>query len=78
MPERWIPGATGASFTISGQNIFRWTNDEWTHFDPEMGGNNDNNPISRDGVDSGSFLVTSISEHIPAPAVWTFALRLVF
>ncbi|NNF12602.1 MAG: TonB-dependent receptor [Gemmatimonadetes bacterium] len=78
IPESWIPGATGASVTVSGSNIFRWTNDEWTHFDPEMGTNSDNNPISRDGVSTGDFLVTSISEHIPAPATWTLAFRVVF
>jgi hypothetical protein len=78
LPEAWIPGASGATLTIAGRNIFRWTNSEWTHFDPEMGGNNDNNPISRDGSSSGDFLVTSISEHIPAPATWTAALRVVF
>ena len=78
LPESWVPGSNGASVTVSGRNIFRWTNDEWTHFDPEMGGNNDNNPISRDGAQPGSFLVTSISEHIPAPATWTVALRIVF
>jgi len=78
LPESLVPGASGATLTIAGRNIFRWTNDEWTHFDPEMGGNNDNNPISRDGASSGAFLVTSISEHIPAPATWTVALRVVF
>lgn len=78
LPESWIPGASGATLTLSGNNIWRWTNDEWTHFDPEMGGNSDNNPISRDGVSNGDFLVTSISEHIPAPAIWTAALRVVF
>lgn len=78
LPESWVPGASGATLTVAGRNIFRWTNDEWTHFDPEMGGNNDNNPISRDGASSGAFLVTSISEHIPAPATWTVALRVVF
>jgi len=78
LPDQLIPGASGSSLTLSGRNIFRWTNTEWTHFDPEMGGNNDNNPISRDGAQPGSFLVTSISEHIPAPAIWTLALRVVF
>lgn len=78
LPESWVPGASGATLTVSGRNIFRWTNDEWTHFDPEMGGNNDNNPISRNGASSGDFLVTSISEHIPAPAMYTVALRVVF
>ncbi len=78
LPEEWIPGAAGATVTIAGRNIFRWTNSDWTHFDPEMGGNNDNNPISRDGAQPGSFLVTSISEHVPAPAIWTVAFRVVF
>lgn len=78
LPESLVPGASGATLTISGRNMFRWTNSEWTHFDPEMGGNNDNNPISRNGASSGAFLVTSISEHIPAPATYTVALRVVF
>jgi TonB-dependent SusC/RagA subfamily outer membrane receptor len=78
LPESMLAGASGASLTVSGRNIFRWTNDEWTHFDPEMGNNNDNNSISRDGADSGDFLVTSINEHIPAPAIWTVQLRVVF
>ena len=78
IPERLIPGSSGATLTVSGRNLWRWTNAEWTHFDPEMGGNNDNNPLSSDGADPGSFLVTSISEHIPAPAIWTLALRVVF
>lgn len=78
LPASWVPGASGATLTVAGRNIFRWTNSEWTHFDPEMGGNNDNNPISRDGASSGAFLVTSISEHIPAPATYTIALRVVF
>jgi len=78
LPDGLIPGTTGASITVSGRNIWRWTTDEWTHFDPEMGGNNDNNPVSRDGEDPGGFLVTSISEHIPAPAIWTLAVRFVF
>ncbi|MEM7417922.1 MAG: TonB-dependent receptor [Gemmatimonadota bacterium] len=78
LPDDLFPGASGSTLTVSGRNLFRWTNDEWTHFDPEMGGNNDNNPISRDGAQPGSFLVTSISEHIPAPAIWTVSLRVVF
>ncbi len=78
LPESMLAGANAASLTLSGRNIFRWTNDEWTHFDPEMGGNNDNNQISRDGEQPGGFLVTSISEHIPPPSIWTVALRVVF
>ena len=78
LPESWIPGATGTTLTVSGRNVWRWTNDEWTHFDPEQGANNDNNPISRDGVNGGHFLETSIIEHIPVPATWMVALRVVF
>jgi len=78
VPEAWIPGTAGANLTLSGQNLWRWTNDEWTHYDPEMGGNSDNNAISRDGVSNGDFLVTSISEHIPVPATFTVALRVNF
>ena len=79
VPESLLgDAASSASITVSGRNIFRWTNPDWTHFDPEMGGNNDNNPVTRDGADPGDFLVASISEHIPAPAVWTVALRMVF
>ena len=79
LPDELIPGARRVRRSrLPGRNVFRWTNDDWTHFDPEMGGNNDNNPISRDGAQPGSFLVTSISEHIPAPAIWTIALRVNF
>jgi outer membrane receptor protein involved in Fe transport len=78
LPPSMLMGADAASLTLSGRNLYRWTNSEWTHFDPEMGGNNDNNAISRDGEDPGAFLVTSINEHIPAPAIWTVALRVVF
>ena len=78
LPDAWIPGTTGSNLTFSGRNLWRWTNDEWTHFDPEMGGNSDNNPISRDGVSNGDFLVTSISEHIPVPATFSVALRISF
>ena len=78
VPEAWIPGTSGANLTLSGQNLWRWTNEEWTHFDPEMGGNSDNNALSRDGVSNGDFLVTSISEHIPPPATFLVALRITF
>jgi TonB-dependent SusC/RagA subfamily outer membrane receptor len=78
LPETWIPGSTGSNLTLTGRNIWRWTNGDWTHYDPEMGGNSDNNPISRDGVSNGDFLVTSISEHIPPPATFLVALRISF
>ena len=78
LPESLLAGANGATITVSGRNIWLWTNNEWTHFDPEMGNNNDNNAISRDGVQGEDALVTSIVEHVPAPAIWTVALRVVF
>ncbi len=78
LPASLIPASGGANLTFSGRNIWRWTNDDWTHYDPEMGGNSDNNPISRDGVSTGDFLVTSISEHIPPPATFSVALRVSF
>lgn len=78
IPDRWLPAGEGASVVISGRNIWRWVNDDFPVFEPEMGNNNDNNEISRDGASSGSFLVSSILEHVPPPASWTIAVRLSF
>lgn len=75
IPDRWLPAGEGATLTVSGHNVWRWVNDDFPVFEPEMGNNNDNNEISRDGASSGDFLVTSIFEHVPPPATWTVALR---
>ena len=60
VPESWLnrlmPFAEDATFTISGRNVWRWVNEDWPVFDPEMTNNNDNNPLSRDGTDDGAFL----------------------
>jgi hypothetical protein len=82
IPESWLqrlmPFADDAIFTLSGRNVFRWVNDDWPVFDPEMTNNNDNNPLSRDGTSSGGFLETSLLEHIPPPRTWTAAIRVHF
>jgi len=67
IPERFAPGSSRASFTLSGRNIFRWTKPEFRTFDPEMSNNS--------GMEA---TVRSISEHIPAPSVWTASIRVNF
>lgn len=67
VPTRWVPGASTASFTLSGHNIWRWLNDDFPVFDPETGNNG--------GFDSR---VRSILEHVPPPASYTATLRIVF
>jgi hypothetical protein len=57
-----------ATLTVTVQNWFRWTNDDFRMFDPEMG--------DRDTLDDQG--VTSIAEHIPPPAVVTASLRITF
>ena len=65
IPARFVPGARGASFSLSVQNWFTWKNKNFRLFDPEMAGN--------DGFNSQ---VRYISEQIPAPA--TVLARLQF
>ncbi len=67
IPERFIPGASSAFFTLAGNNIWRWLNDGFPVFDPETGNN--------DGFDSR---VRSILEHVPPPASYTASLRITF
>ena len=67
VPTRFIPGASTASFTLSGHNIWRWLNEDFPVFDPETGNNG--------GFDSR---VRSILEHVPPPASYTATLRVVF
>lgn len=82
IPDSWLqrvmPFAEDASFTVSGRNVWRWVNEDWPVFDPEMTNNNDNNPLSRDGVSTGGFLETSLLEHIPPPQTWTAVIRVHF
>ena len=67
VPKRLLAGATGASLTVSGHNVWRWLNKDFKTFDPETGNN--------DGFDSS---VRSILEHVPPPASYTMTLRVTF
>lgn len=67
VPEMLVPGAARATFTVSGRNIWRWVKDEFRTFDPEMSNN--------EGFETS---VRSISEHVPAPSVWTASIRVNF
>lgn len=63
---RLIPGTASSSILFSAKNFFR-RNYGMPMFDPEMSGN--------DGFNS---TVRYISEHIPAPAVYTSTIRISF
>lgn len=39
IPARYLPGSTGGRFTLSGQNFWKWVNNEFPVFDPETGNN---------------------------------------
>jgi TonB-linked SusC/RagA family outer membrane protein len=67
VPARFISGATSASITLSGHNIWKWVNKDFPTFDPETGNNA--------GFDSK---VRSILEHVPPPALYMATLRLTF
>ena len=74
-----VPFADRYTFTVSGHNVLRILDtDEFPVFEPEMGNNNDNNELSRDGASSGDFLVTSMLEHVPPATTWTFSIRATF
>lgn len=67
IPTRLMRGANSATLTLSGNNVWRWLNDDFPTFDPETGNN--------DGFNSR---VRSILEHVPPPAVYTATLRVTF
>ncbi|MGH7507267.1 MAG: hypothetical protein ACRELX_16545, partial [Longimicrobiales bacterium] len=60
-------GASGATLSLSGHNVFRWVNEDFPVFEPEQGAN--------DGFNT---TVRSLLEHVPPPATFTAALRLTF
>lgn len=67
-------GVRNVRFTLSGRNIFRWLNDDFLLFDPEMAGRRGGRTgaeVDRDGI-------RYIDENIPAPSTWTFSLRFQF
>ncbi len=78
IPERWLPWGEGWTLTISGRNVWRWVNQDFPVFEPEMTNNNDNNPLSETGATTGTFLESSLLEHIPPPQTWTAAIRVSF
>jgi TonB-dependent SusC/RagA subfamily outer membrane receptor len=62
-----IPGSANSTFTVSAQNWYRWRNEDFPIFDPEMVTNtgfNNQNP--------------QITEHIPPTASMVASLRVVF
>jgi TonB-dependent starch-binding outer membrane protein SusC len=64
----FVPGVRNATLTLSLSNAFRWTNDEFLAFDPEM-------VSSRQTTSS---LTSGITEHAPAPARFAASLRVTF
>ncbi len=67
LPQRYLQGASSGSLTISGNNIWKSVNSGFPVFDPETSNNG--------GFDSR---VRSILEHVPPPATYAAAIRLVF
>lgn len=69
LPDAWaaMAGASRANVTISGRNFFRWVDPQMRTLDPEVGGNVGFNTRVR-----------SMTEHVPPPAFYTFALQVVF
>ena len=67
IPQRLVPGATRATLSLSGHNLFRWVNEDFPVFEPEQAANAGFNTTVR-----------SLLEHVPPPATFTAALRLTF
>jgi TonB-dependent SusC/RagA subfamily outer membrane receptor len=62
-----IPGSANSTLTVSAQNWYRWRNDEFPIFDPEM--------VTNTGFDNQN---PQITEHIPPTASMVASLRVVF
>jgi TonB-dependent SusC/RagA subfamily outer membrane receptor len=62
-----IPGSASSTLTLSAQNWYRWRNDDFPIFDPEM--------VTNAGFDSQN---PQITEHIPPTAAMVASLRVVF
>lgn len=67
IPRRFTPGIGSATLTVAARNAVKWVNKDFPVFDPETGNNG--------GFDSQ---VRSILEHVPPPASFVAALRVVF
>ena len=69
VPVEWaVPMANSALLSFTAQNWIKWLNEDMRIFDPEMG--------ARDTVSESGVL--SLSEAIPAPAIFTVSLRVTF
>jgi TonB-dependent SusC/RagA subfamily outer membrane receptor len=67
-----VPGTSNTRLVLSGRNIWRWTNEDWPLFDPEQAG-------SLDEYGTGmNAKVRAVDNNIPAPAIYTLSLRVVF
>ncbi len=72
VPEQWMPGASSATVTVSGRNLYRWTKKDLFGFtDPEASGD-----WNRD--QSGNLGNVMILGATPPPSVWTFSIRVNF
>ena len=67
IPTRWVPRASSAQLALSARNFWKWVNDDFPVFEPEMGAN--------DGFNTQ---VRGILEHVPPPAIYTASVRVVF
>ena len=62
-----LPGTSNATFTVSGSNLWTWTNKDFLFMDPELTG------------DAGMFQsVRFLSENVPPPSRVTFSIRATF
>ncbi|MBV6522505.1 MAG: Vitamin B12 transporter BtuB [Gemmatimonadaceae bacterium] len=67
IPRSWLHGLSSANLTLAARNAVKWVNKDFPVFDPETGNNG--------GFDAS---VRSILEHVPPPANFVAALRVVF
>ncbi len=63
-----IPRSTNSTLTLSAQNFYRWRNDDFPIFDPEM--------VANTGF--GANQNPSITEHIPPTATFVASIRVGF
>ena len=62
-----VPRSQSTTLTVSLQNFYRWRNEDFPIFDPEM--------VSNTGYGAA---VPSITEHIPPPMSFIASIRVVF
>lgn len=64
-----LPGVNSASVTVSARNLLRWVNSDFYSHDPEALGS---------GSQITNLTGGSITDHVPAPASFTFSIRASF